>query len=131
MLLVSMLLIQVQASIHRIREHMIIHWRTRLHRQTVLWLMRSQSVCVVHRLIHHVIRSQVIRLMVHASHLRGMMIHWWRRLNSILLMILIANRLLLDRRRINHVGHRSVLPFFLVLENNANIQCNLSIYTIY
>lgn len=31
-------------------------------------------------------------------------------------MILVADRLLLDRWWINHVGHCCVLPFFLVLE---------------
>lgn len=135
-----MLLIQVnefscrwalQASIHWVRQHMIVHRRTRLHCQTMLRLMSGQRVCVVHRLIHHIIRPQVVRLMVHARHLRGMMIHRWRRLDCILLMILISNRLLLNRRRINHVGHRSVLPLFLVLESKAKTQCNVSIYTIY
>lgn len=96
---------------------MIVHWWTRLHLQTMLRLR------IVHRLIQHPIWSQMIWLVIHVGHL--MVVHHWR-LNRILLMILVADRLLWDRRRINHVGHRCVLPLLLVLQMKSH-----RIYTIY
>lgn len=46
-------------------------------------------------------------------------------------MILIADRLLLDRWRINHVGHCCVLPFLLVLSRSSDRtgeQCSIRIH---
>lgn len=78
----------------------------------------------------------MIRLMlVHVLHLRWMA-HGWRRLNRILLMILVTDRLLLNGRWINHVRHRCILPLLLVLQDtigeemsvNANVRVQLIIF---
>lgn len=113
----------LQASIHRILQHVIVHRRTRLHLQAMLLLW------IVHRLIQHRIRTEMVRLVVHVGHLRRMVIHhrWWR-LNRALLMILIADRLLLNCRRINHVGHCCVLPLFLVLQRETALKIRIELF---
>lgn len=59
-------------------------------------------------------------MLVHVGHL--VMVHRRRRLNRVLLMVLVADRRLLDRWRINHVGHGCVFPLFLALQERRDVE---------
>lgn len=110
-----------QVAVHLVLQHVIVHGWAGLHWQAVLRLVGSKRVVVVHGLVHHVVWTQMIGLMlVHVGHL--VMVHRRRRLDRVLLMVLVAYRWLLDRWRINHVGHGCVFPLFLALQERRDVE---------